>query len=461
MKKKQKAFNDSLIQSYLSRRDLIKLSAMVLTAATLPGTMGCSHYRPKKKDCLLIEDIVQKEIKSQKQIFEPSTLNGISVSNRIFRSATTLGLADESGKPTEELKERYIELAQGGVGAIITGMAGTQQNGKLATNTVLMIDKDDYIEDYRTFTDSVHEYNTPIIMQVGHAGHQTRSAVTGCEKVAPSAMRHSYYNETMPRELTESEIKEIIDNFIRAIERAKNAGFDGVQLHGAHGYLLSSFLSLHTNRRDDRWGGSIENRFRIIKEIYAGARKRVGNYPVMIKINAYDDQRNGMRLDEAIQIATLLQDASCDAIEVSCGGTGEMMISMRGPEFPIDPVLEYSFRYKSKSAVTKTMIRHTAPIFINKYKPLENYNVCASKEIKHNVDIPVIVVGGDKKLNDINQIIAENEADYVAMSRAFIIEPDIVKRFRTGQQASSECISCNYCIACLEGIPAQCHYGSL
>ncbi len=460
MEKKQKAFNDSVIKNGLSRRDLIKLSAMALTATALAGTTGCSRYRPKKKNCLLVENIVQREIKPQIQTFEASMLKGINVRNRIIRSATTLGLADESGKPTEALKKKYVELAQGGAGAIITGMAGTQKNGKLGSNKALMIDGDEHIDDYRKVTEAVHKHNTPIILQIGHAGYQTRSAITGCKKVAPSARRHLYYNETMPSELTESGIKDLIENFIRAIEQAKRAGFDGVQLHGAHGYLLSTFLSLNTNRRDDRWGGSLENRFRIIKEIYEGARKRVGSYPILIKINAYDDQRNGMRLDESVQIASLLQDVGCDAIEVSCGA-GQAMIGIRGPEIPIDPFLEYSFRYKNKSKVTKTMIRYTAPLFIKKYKPLKNYNVCAAAQMKQKVDIPVIAVGGIRNLDDINRIIAEKKADYVSMARAFIIEPDIVNRFRTGQQVSSECISCSYCIASIEEMPVQCYYGSL
>ena len=447
------------MKSYLSRRDFIKVSAMAFTAANLPGTMGCSRYRPRQ-ECLN-EDIIQRELAKGRQVFERSLIGGINVRNRIIRSATTLGLADDYGRPIEALEERYVELAQGGVGAIITGVVGIQQNGRLHIPHALMIDKDEYIQDYRRVTEIVHKHNTPIILQIGHNGCQTRSIITGQEKVAPSSIKHWYYNETVPRALAESEIREIIDNFIRAIDRARKAGFDGVQLHGAHGYLLSSFLSLHTNRRDDRWGGPLENRFRILKEIYEGARKKVGHYPILIKISAFDNQRNGMRVGEAVQIASLLQDVGCDAVEVSCGAGKEFMFAMRGPEIPIDPVLEYSFRYKEKSAVTKGMLRLTAPLLIKKYKPVENYNVCAAQEIKRHVDIPVIVVGGIRKMSDMHRIIATGSADYIAMSRPFIIEPDIVNRLKTGEQTRSECLSCSYCIVSLEESPARCFYGDL
>ena len=138
---------------------------------------------------------------------------------------------------------------------------------------MLMIDQERFVSSYETITEAVHEAETPIILQVAHCGRQTRSKITGFPTVAPSAIRDKFYNEEMPEELTEAQIDDIIDNFVRAIERAKRAGFDAVQLHAAHGYLLSQFLSPYTNRRRDRWGGTTENRFRIIREILRQVEK--------------------------------------------------------------------------------------------------------------------------------------------------------------------------------------------
>ena len=150
---------------------------------------------------------------------------------------------------------------------------------------------------------------------------------------------NKFYSEDMPKPLAEGEIEEIIDNFVKAIERAKRAGFDGVQLHAAHGYLLSEFLSPYSNHRQDQWGGTTENRFRIIGEIYDRARRVVGDYPLLVKLNAYDGRKGGMRVDEALRVARLLEESGCAAIEVSCGTTEDGMYMTRGPKLPIDATL--------------------------------------------------------------------------------------------------------------------------
>ena len=443
----------------ISRRDFIRYSSLALTAAALPKLLACSSYQPPG-DCL-IEGVRPVREGGGKQVFESSHLAGVKMRNRIIRSATTLGLADETGRPTDRLVEKYIDLAEGGVGAIITGFVAIQRNGMPGTCNALMIDSDEYIDDYRRVSDIVHKHDTPIFMQLAHAGRQTRSVVTGLATVAPSAINSRYYNEEVPRELTESEILEIIDNFVLAVERAREAGFDGVQLHGAHGYLLSEFLSADMNRREDRWGGTTENRVRILREILERARKRVGDYPILVKLNGYDYQRHGMRVDEAARIATMLEDADCDGIEISCGVVDDGLSTVRGPEVPVEAAMEYSFRLKDKPALLKKMIPALAPLFVKPYEPVDNYNVCAAKEIKEKVDIPVIAVGGIKDLNDIREILQGNMADYVGMSRAFIIEPDIVNLFQAELSDASECISCCYCIVSIEERPVECFYGEL
>ncbi len=459
MEKKPEPFCASSMMHQISRRDFIKFSTMTFAASTLSASAGCTSFYPKSP-CLL-ENVISRPAAMQEKVFESSLLKKINIRNRIFRSATTLNLADDSGKPTEEFLRRHIELAEGGVGAIITGTAAVQQNGKLGVHNGNMIHNDEGLDGYRNLTETMHKYNTAIFLQIGHAGRETRSAITGQPTVAPSPIKGRLNREQKPRKLTELQIKEIIEDFIKAIVRAREAGFDGVQLHGAHGYLLAAFLSANTNRREDRWGGSLENRFRIIKEIYEGARKEVGDYPILIKLNAYDFQKNGMRLEEAIKVAMLLQSVGCDAIEVSSGVHDDGLAFTRPAELPLDAIVECGYRFQDSSKITKQMVRYLMPLIIKKRMPLDNYNVCAAEAIKRRVDIPVIVVGGIKDLNDITTVIAENKADYVAMSRAFIIEPDIVNRFREGKQSVSACISCSYCLVCAEDNPVECYYGSL
>jgi 2,4-dienoyl-CoA reductase-like NADH-dependent reductase (Old Yellow Enzyme family) len=375
--------------------------------------------------------------------FEPTSLAGIKLKNHIIRSATYEAMADEKGCPNEKLKKLYINLAKGEVGAIITGNAGVQANGKASLFNMTMIDSDDKISAYREITNAVHEYGTPIIMQIVHCGRQTRSKITGLPTVAPSALRDAFFNEDIPKELSDDEINEVIDNFVAAIIRTKQAGFDGVQLHLAHGYLLAEFLSSHSNRRKDRWGGSTENKFRIVGEIFKRAKEKVGEYPILVKMNAHDGRRKGMRIEEATLIAQMLEKSGCAAIEVSCGCFEDHLYTIRSEKLPAEAVMEYSFQYKKLPGFIKAIAIPFAKTFM----------------IQPN--IPVIVVGGINNIDDINNIIENSRIDFVAMCRPFIIEPDIVSKFKKGTQAKSKCIMCNYCGIILEEQPLKCHYGRL
>ena len=399
------------------------------------------------------------------RVFETSSISGMSLKNRIIRSATGDGLADSNGRPTEQLVEFYTRLAVGGAGAIITGLTGIQQDGKSSTYHPLMFDRDDLIADYQKLTNAVHRYDTPIILQLNHSGRQTRQKVTGKPTVAPSSRRDLYFLEKRPKALSEQGIEIIISNFAKAIVRAQKAGFDGVQLHIAHGFLLSAFLSSNMNKRTDRWGGSLENKFRIIDRIFAAARKEVGDFPILVKTNAYDTRKNGMRIPEAVAISKLLEQVGCAAIEVSCGVVNDGFITVRSEHFPTPAALQYSYLLAYLPGFIKQIIRPFIPmateLIVSLPRQLSLYNLEAAEIIKKNVSIPVIVVGGIKRLADIEDIITNNRADYVAMSRAFIVEPDIVTRFQEKIQTESSCISCNYCITGIERMPFKCFYGKV
>jgi len=393
-------------------------------------------------------------------IFEPTSLAGIKLNNRIIRSATHEGMADEKGFPTEKLKKLYIRLAKGGVGAIITGYAAIQQDGKSPMFAMTMIDNDDSIPKYREITQAVHEHGTPIIMQIAHCGRQTRSKITGYKPVAPSAIRHAFYNEDMPKELSEDDINRLIDNFVSAIIRVKQSEFDGVQLHLAHGYLLSDFLSSHSNKRKDGWGGSTENKYRIIGEIIKRAKEQAGNFPILVKMNAHDGRKNGMRIEEAVQIAKMLETSGCSAIEVSCGIVEDGLYSIRGEQLPVDAIMEYMFKYKNLPRFIKKISKPVLKT-LKQQIPLLKYNLDAAIQIKKSVNLPVIVVGGINNIDDIRSIIEHDNIDFVSMCRPFIIEPNIVNKFFEGIQTKSKCIICNYCWIIGNEKPLRCYYGKL
>jgi 2,4-dienoyl-CoA reductase-like NADH-dependent reductase (Old Yellow Enzyme family) len=395
------------------------------------------------------------------EIFRSATISGILLQNRLIRSATHESMAESSGAPSAAHEKLYSDLAKGGAGAIITGYAGVQQDGRTNYPGMLMMHDDTLIAPYRQLTDAVHRHGTPIILQLAHCGRQTRSAVTGMKTVAPSALKDRIFNEERPQELGEQEIEAIISNFVSAARRAVKAGFDGVQLHMAHGYLLSQFLSGYTNRRRDRWGGSTENKFRIVAEILRRIREEQGDFPVLAKINGFDQSPGGMRADEAVIIARLLEAAGCSAIEVSSGTIEEGLSIMRGVKLPVKPLLACNFRFKSMPVPLKKVLEPLLPLVMPTSKLRRNYNLEVAIAIKMAVSIPVITVGGLHTLEDISAALDRGAVDFVAMSRPFIIEHNIVRKLQEGRQTASRCILCNYCAIMIEEGPLRCWYGKL
>ena len=392
-----------------------------------------------------------------KNVFEPCTLGTLTVKNRIIRSATHEGMANPDGTPTDDLQKTYRRLAAGGAGAIITGYVGVLPGGRTFAN-MRMFDSDASVDVCRGLNDSLRSYGTPIILQVAHGGSRCSAKVTGREVIGPSRRGKNEHGDSC-RAATEAEIQEIIAAFVRAIVRARAAGFDGVQIHAAHGYLLSEFISPVLNKRKDRWGGPLENRVRIVTEILSRARSEVGAFPILVKISAHDEFRHGLTEDDAVRIAQLLQQSACDAIEVSCG-YGMFYFWARVPAMPVDAVLSLVPAYRDLPAFRKRLLRLVAPFMGAVRTPLFNYNVERAALIKRHVDIPVIVVGGIRTLQDVTSIVSERGVDCVSMSRPFIIEPDIVARFQKGQ-AGSRCINCGYCLMGVTSSPLKCYYGKI
>jgi 2,4-dienoyl-CoA reductase-like NADH-dependent reductase (Old Yellow Enzyme family) len=393
--------------------------------------------------------------------FEPVTLGGIRFKNRIIRSATHEGLADEKGFPTKALTQAYVRLAQGGIGGIATGYAGVQPDGKSPLYRMLMIDSDESIPSYQELTRAVHAEGVPILLQIAHCGRQTRSVNIGYTPVAPSALRDKYYNEEIPHELTGPEIEIIIDNFVKAIERAKEAGFDGVELHAAHGYLLSEFLSPYMNRRQDGWGGSIDKRSRIVLEIISRAKRKLGDFPLWVKMNAHDGRKGGMTISEAVKIAQLLDKNGCNGIEVSCGVMEDNFYSTRFENHPADSILYFNFKFEKTPRLIKNLFRPLLKIMIRPKKPTRLFNLLAAREIKKAISLPVIAVGGVRSRSDIHKVVDDGSVDLVSLSKPLIMEPGLIGKFMSNKQEKAKCIDCCYCMLGAEHGPTRCYFGKL
>ena len=343
-------------------------------------------------------------------VFESSEIRGMKLGNRLVRSATWEGMCDEDGRPTIRLAELYRELALGGVGLIVTGYTFVRPEGRQMPGT-MGIDSDDLLDEMKGITSAVHEAGGKICMQMVHVGGQTRAKMAGSRPLAPSEVDVPQF-EDLPRAMSREEIKDVAAAFGEGARRAREAGFDAVQLHAAHGYLINQFLSPLTNRREDEYGGSVENRCRFLMEVYSAVRGAVGeDYPVMAKLNGSDNLEGGLSREDAIVAAKKLDEAGIDAIEVS-GGT-----PASGDGAPV--------RGKIKPGVN------------------EAYNLELAKGIKNSVTCPVMVVGGFRSMEAVEA--ALKTVDYVSLSRPLIREPNLPLRWKGGDLSPATCISCNKC----------------
>ncbi|MHB1125566.1 MAG: NADH:flavin oxidoreductase [Bacillota bacterium] len=359
-------------------------------------------------------------------LFSPAKLGKITLKNRLVRSATYIGLADEDGSVTEEYLEVYRRLARGGTGLIITGLAYPVEAGKLPYS--IGVDNDDRIPGLKRIVEAVRECGDDcrIVMQIGHCGRQLPPEIER-DTVAPSAITEPYTGRS-PREITLEEIEEFIDACAAAIRRAQEAGFDGVQLHVAHGWLLSTFLSPHTNLRQDLYGGSTENRTRILLEIYRRAAKQVGNeYSIQVKMNAVDYVEEGLELNETLRMGRLLSEAGFSALEISSGMWATLL--RKPEEIGWIPALIP----ESRLGITS--------------RRKEAYHRSFTKAFKKYIkEASIILVGGLRSPDLMDEILREGDADFISLCRPLIREPEIPKLWQSGQKTTADCISCNNCI---------------
>ena len=345
------------------------------------------------------------------KLFEPSEINGLKLENRFVRSATWEGMAAEDGACTQKLTNLMAELARGGVGLIISSHAYVQKVGQSGAGQ-LGIHNDDLIPGLQKMTEAVHTHRGKIVCQVTHGGFFGNAKLSGQTPLAPSSVEG--IAEGARKELTKEDIQGIIADFAAAAKRAQTAGFDGVQIHGGHGFLLSSFISPMFNHRTDEYGGSIENRARMPLEVLQAIRKTVGsNYPVLIKMNCKEFTDNALESEDFVRVGRMLADAGIDAIEISGG-------------LPISP---------------KT---RPSQLGINKEEK-EAYFQEEARALRKETDVTLILVGGNRSFHVAERLVNEGVADYISMSRPLIREPHLINRWKAGDFTKSACVSDNMC----------------
>ncbi len=346
------------------------------------------------------------------RLFERTSINGMELENRFVRSATWEGMATDDGACTPRLIDLLVELAKGGVGLIISSHTYVSRAGQ-AGPWQLGVDRDELIPGLQDMTKAVHRENGKIVLQLAHAGARAIPELMGEDPAGPSEGQSE--GGARYRQMSIDDIRATIVAFANGAARAKASGFDGVQIHAAHGYLLSQFLSPYYNKRKDDYGGTLANRTRMALEVIQAVRDKVGTeYPVLIKMNSEDFVEGGLSVDEMVQVAVKLEEAGIDAIELS-GGTPDS-----GRFIPVRPG-------KIDSAEKEGFYRDAAARY------------------KEKVRTPLLLVGGFRSYDVAEEFVGSDLTDYVSLSRPLIREPHLINRWKSGDTAKSTCLSDNLC----------------
>lgn len=395
-------------------------------------------------------------------LFTPIDIGRLTLPGRLFKTATAETRASDDGFVTPELIDFYRPIAQGGTPLVITGNLYVSRDGKSAPRQ-LGADDDDKIPGLTQLAAAVHAHGSKLFAQLNHCGRQMIPGFAGSREAVSASATTELTTGTRSRALTVAEIGRVVERFADAAERCRRAGFDGVQVHAAHGYLLSQFLTPYTNRRSDAYGGPLEGRTRLLREVVAAIRARTGpDFPLIVKLNGSDylPLRPGLKTHELARVAGILEHEGVDAIEVSVGHYESGMPMVRG-RFGrcLRNMVQGSVRHLP--VVRRTLMRVSWPLlallFDLAFRPREGFNLRYARAFKAKLSIPLICVGGFLTREAMEAALAQGLCDIVAAGRAFIADPLLYRHLRD-DQPGPRCVDCNACIGHLGAQPLDCYH---
>lgn len=376
------------------------------------------------------------------KVFAPATLAGLTLRNRVIKTATYEGMTP-GGVPAPALIEHHRAIAAGGVGMTTVAYCAVSPNGRTFGEQMYM--REEIVPVLGELTAAVRGAGAASSLQLGHCGYFSKNRAMGRHPLGPSRTFNGYGAVAgMPfsRAMTAADIDAVVDEFGRAAELAMLAGFDAVELHLGHGYLLSQFLSPAINRRRDQWGGSLDNRMRLPLAVLERVRDAVGSrVPIVAKINLRDGFRGGLELEDAVGVALRLEDAGIDAIEMSGGFTSRTPFYLFRGKRPLKEMIEVEH-----SRLQRQVLRWFGRRVIREYPFEEMFFLEQARSVRAAVKVPLILLGGILSLDNLETAMREG-FDYVAMGRALIADPDLIARMQAGEATRSRCISCNKCVA--------------
>ncbi|MBY0148906.1 NAD(P)/FAD-dependent oxidoreductase [Neobacillus niacini] len=350
--------------------------------------------------------------KNYTNLFSKGRIGSLELKNRVVMTAMGTGFANQDGTPSERIVKYYEERAKGGVGLIVTEVTRVNDDHGVAGTGQLAVTKDEHIEPLRKFVDIIHQYGTKLFLQLHHPGRQNATALIGGQPVvAPSAIPCGVMQQET-RELRTEEVEGLVKDFVNGARIAKAAGVDGIELHGAHGYLINQFLSPYTNKRSDKYGGSFENRLRFLEEIILGIREECGDYPLMVRLTVDEFLPNGegIQLAEGVRMVQHLEKLGIDAIDVSSGIYETMNTIVEPTSYP------------------------------------QGWRTHLSQAVKSAVSIPVVAANVIRKPEFAEELLASGTIDFIGIGRGLLADPEWVKKIEEGRECDiRNCISCLHC----------------
>jgi 2,4-dienoyl-CoA reductase-like NADH-dependent reductase (Old Yellow Enzyme family) len=368
--------------------------------------------------------------------------------NRTLRAAAFEGMCPDH-RPSAALVEYHRSVAAGGVGMTTVAYAAVEQSGLSFPHQLWL--RPEVVGDLQVLTSKVHAEGAKASIQIGHCGNMAKPKVAGGRPIAPSA-RPNLYGPTWPRAMDRDDIRRVVASFGRAVALARDAGFDAVEVHAGHGYLISQFLSPYTNRRRDAYGGPLDRRMRFLREVMAAVRAAArDDVAVLVKTNLYDGFPGGIQLDDAIAVARALEEEGADALVLSGGFVSRSpMVVMRGsmPTRVMAHLMDDRLLKAGVSLFGRWLIPREP------YR--EAYFLDDATQVRAAVKMPLVYVGGAASRATIDAVLARG-FDAVAMARALIADPAFVRRLAEEEASRSPCDHCNYCAARIYTTSMACH----
>ena len=388
----------------------------------------------------------------ESKIFTPCQIGPVTLRNRVIRSAAFENMA-YGNRPSKDLFDYHVAVSRGGVGMTTVAYAAVSQSGLSFDGQLWM--REEIVPELKKMTDAIHAEGAKASIQLGHCGNMTHRATCGCKPVGASN-GFNLYSPTFVRALKKQEIYDLVKDFGKAVDLARKAGFDCVEIHAGHGYLISQFLSPYTNHRRDEFGGSLENRMRfmqlVINEVMRVAGDDMG---VVVKVNMHDGFRRGMQQEECLKVARELERLGVHALVLTAGFVSKAPMEVMRGAMPLKTMAYYMDM--KKFWWLKLGLKFVGRLMVPTVPYSEGYFLDEAKVFRANLKMPLIYVGGLISKQKMEEVL---DAGFVGlqMARALVHDTDFVNKLRSGEVTCSGCKHSNYCIGRMYTLEMKCHH---